>query len=468
MATARISPTANLLRKSRLFSLPQALQAPHDPSSKLVYDSPTATLPHPIRASIVTPNKSLLKGDWGLKRPLPAKSTSEKSRKPVVRIQELDTFEHVTDFESAADHTMTLQKFHELNLPISLPTKMNYATAVLPRHHSPFESTVDNVEMDESSEPGSKQYKHSGPWLSGQTQAEFDEYLSTVRQQKPELLEKLRKRLEAKRYAEARKIAQDKGEDLENIQPVEVTDEEFKTYIKSLREDPFALGPVVFDLLDLPPAPAVPSERIGRQYYQSPASKLSSPEYAVTGPPKTHPSAGLSYLRSHTLTYNHPEFGPQAYQRPVQVRILRPKGRFKGKVSKAIAGIGGIAVEDVNAMSFAEQGTPPGLVFFDATIPGGGKYWVTPVRASVDSDGRIGVASYRATASSKAPYEIEEYQKPSLTSISAAARRDATFVPRLDRNLNMGRFNFDSTSRPQQPSQSTDEVARNLLKNLST
>lgn len=463
MATARLSPTANLLRKSRLFALPQALQPPHDPpSSKAVFESETATLPHPIRASIVTPQKSLARGDWGLKRALPAKSTSEKSSRPIVRLHALDTYEHVTDFESAADHTMTLEKFQELHMPMSLPAKVNYATSIVPRHQSPFETHVDNTETSKGlAEPGAKQYRHSGPWLAGMTQAEFATYLSQITRKKPELLQKLRERFVAKRTAEARKQAQDNGEDLETLQPPKVTDEEFQTYIKTLRTDPFALGPVVFELLDLPSSPAVPSERIGRKYYQSPGTKLSAPEYAVTGPPKTHPSAGLSYTRSHALTYNHPQYGPQAYQRPVEARILRPKGRFRGRMSRAIAGIGGIAVEDLNAMTFMDQGSPPGLTFFDATIPGGAKYWVTPIRAAVDSEGRIGLSSYRAGASSKAPYGIEDYKKPGPASITDAAHRHANMVPRLDRP----RYQ----QRPQagrQPMKGTEDIARLLINDL--
>ncbi|KAJ5087414.1 hypothetical protein N7456_011030 [Penicillium angulare] len=468
MAAVRVSPTANLLRKSRLFALPQALQPPQDPpSSKTVFESATATLPHPIRASIVTPPKSLARGDWGLKRSLPAKSTSEKSSRPVVRVQALDTYEHVTDFESAADHTMTLEKFQELHMPMSLPTKMNYASSIVPRHQSPFDAHVDNTETSQTlSEPGAKQYRHSGPWLSGLSQVEFDAYLKTVRRDKPELLKKLRERFEAKRFAEARKLAQDKGEDLENLKQTKVTDAEFQTYIKSLRADPFSMGPVIFELLDLPSSPAVPSERIGTQYFQSPGTKMSTTEYAVTGPPKTHPSAGLAYSRSHALTYNHPKYGPQIYQRPVQARILRPKGRFKGRVSKAIAGVGGVAIEDLNAMSFSDQGAPPGLSYFDATIEGGGKYWVNPIRAAVDSEGRIRMSTFRASASSKAPYGIEDYRKPGTTSITDAARRDAIAVPRLDRDLKAARFKAGRQGRQKQPSQSTDEVARNLVESL--
>ncbi|KAJ5915951.1 hypothetical protein N7454_010858 [Penicillium verhagenii] len=471
MATARISPTAHLLRKSRLFALPQALQTPQEPpSSRTVFESNTATLPHPIRAAIVTPPKSLARGDWGLKRPLPAKATSEKSQRPVVRIQALDTYEHVTDFESAADHTMTLEKFQELHIPISLPSKINYATSVLPRHQSPFESHVDNTETSKGRDvPGSKQFRHAGPWLVGQTEAEFQDYLKKVRSQKPELLQKLRERLEAQLFAEARKQAQDNGGDLQELEPIKVTDEQFQAHVRSLREDKFALGPAVFELLDLPSPPAVPSERIGDKYYQSPGTQLSAAEYAVSGPPMTHPSAGLAYARTHAFTYNHPQYGPQAFQRPVEARILRPKGRFKGQSSKAIAGIGGIAVEDLNAMSFIDQGTPAGLTSFDATIPGGAKYWVSPVRASVDSKGRISLASYRANALAKAPYGIEDFRKESVTSITSAARRDARLVPRLDKgsNYNQARFNPSRGFQPRKPKQGTEEVARSLVENLN-
>ncbi|KAE8350401.1 mitochondrial ribosomal protein MRP51 [Aspergillus coremiiformis] len=463
MATARISPTANLLRKSRLFALPQALKPPQDPpSSRVVSESDTATLPHPIRASIVTPASSLARGDWGLKRPLPARSTSAKSSRPVVRVKALDTFEHVTDFESAADHTVTLEKFQELHMPLSLPAKVNYATSIVPRHQSPFESHVDNTDTSKGlGETGAKQFRHSGPWLARQTEVEFNTYLQKVRNKKPELLQKLRQRLVEKRTAERKKQAQDNGEDLELLEPVQVTEEEFQTYIKSLRTDPFSLGPVVFELLDLPSPPAVPSDRIGDKYYQSPGTKLSSAEYAVFGPPKTHPSAGLSYTRSHALIYNHPKFGPQACQRPVEARILRPKGRFKGKTSKAIAGVGGIAVEDLNAMAFVEQGAPPGVAYFDASIPGGAKYWATPIRASVDSQGRLSLASYRASATTKAPYNIEDYKKPSQTTISDVARGDQRHVPRLDRHKPRWKPTGESL-----PVQTTEDVARNLMKTL--
>ena len=462
MASARLSPTANLLRKSRLFSLPQALKPPQDPpTSKAVFESDTATLPHPVRASIATPSSSLARGDWGLKRPLPAKSTSAKSSKPVVRVNALDTFEHVTDFESAADHTMTLEKFQELNMPISLPTKVNYSSSLLPNHQSPFESSFDNTDTSKDlSGPGAKQFRHSGPWLAGQTEAEFHSYLEKVRRRKPELMQKLREHVMAKRTAERRKAAQDNGEDLENLEPVNFSEEDFKNAVKALRADPAAFGPVIFDLLDLPSPPAVPNIRMGHKYFQSPGTKLSAPEYAMSGPPRTHPSAGLSYMRSHASLYNHPKFGPQSYQRPVQARILRPKGRFKGRTGRAIAGIGGITVEDLNSMN-SEQGSAPGLAYFDSSITGGAKYWVNPVRAWVDSEGRIDLASFRATATSRAPYGVEEQKRDTSKGISDVARGTHRDVPRLDSKRRWR--NPDTAAAPQKD---LGDVTKNLMDTL--
>jgi hypothetical protein len=125
-------------------------------------------------------------------------------------------------------------------------------------------------------------------------------------------------------------------------------------------------------------------------------------------------------------------------------------------------------VEDLNAMTFIDQGTPPGLTFFDATIPGGAKYWVTPIRAAVDSDGRIGLSSYRASATAKAPYGIQDFKKPSVTSISEAARRDANLVPRLDRpRFNQARFRPSPDNVPRSPEKSKEDLVNSLMQDLN-
>ena len=460
MASA-MSPTANLLRRSRLFALPQALSPPPPPlTSRTVYESETATLPYPTRAAVVTPGSSLAKGDWGLKRPLPAKATSEKSSRPVVRVVEHDTYEHVTDYESAADHVMTLEKFQELNMPVSLLAKVNYSHSLMPPHESPFESHLDNTPLSKGiKEPGVKQYRQRGPSLADMTEEQFNTYLHRVRKNKKDVVWELVRRVRANIVAQRRKEAQDKGEDLETLSN-EVRMEEVEEYIKALRTDPTALGPMVFELLDLPASLPVPNARMGDKYYESPGSRMAAGEYATVGLPKTHPSGGLAYQRTHAPIYNHPSYGPQAYQRPVQARILRPKSKSRGKTSRAIIGVAGVAVEDLNALNFVEQGGPAGLQHLDPSVPGGGKYYVSPVRTYIDPDGKIVISSYRASATSRAPYGLEEYQKP--TSISDAARGESRAVPRMDGSRsNIGRNASWRSNR------GSEDIAKNLMKTIS-
>ncbi|KAL4956130.1 NAD(P)-binding protein [Aspergillus filifer] len=426
LENARLSPTANLLRKSRVFALPQAL-APFENATYANHaQSDTATLPHPTRASIVTPAS-----------PLPAKSTSMKSSRPVVRVHEMDTFEHVTDFESAADHTMTLEKFQELHMPISLPEQVNFGAHIIPRHQSPFESTVDNTEVREKDQtPETMQFRHTGPWLAGLSQAKFDAFVKKVQKNKPELMQKLRRRFTEKRALEMKREAQDSGKDLDNL-PLP-TEQEFQTWLRALRADPEQLGPVVFELLDLPAAPMVPGDRVGTTYYHSPPSRMPVVEYATIGPPTTHPSAGLSYARSHASIYNHPVYGPQSSQRPVEARILRPRGKVRGRPGRAVGGIAGIAFEDLSASGFVEHRAPPGMLSFDGSIPGGGKYHVTPIRASINTTGRINIVATRPTEGTKTAFGIQEHQKntggPSTRYASIDLQRAALrTVPRLDR-----------------------------------
>src|ERR1700761_4618926 len=145
MTAARLSPAANLLRNSRLFAIPAAVSLPTvEPSSEPISHSDSATTPYPTRAALETPLTSLNQGDWGLKRPLPIKTTT-KSGTPLVRFQRgIDTPQHVVDFESAADHVLSLRKYQELNLRITLPAPKTKKALQEPRT-SPFEGELDNT-----------------------------------------------------------------------------------------------------------------------------------------------------------------------------------------------------------------------------------------------------------------------------------------------------------------------------------
>ncbi|CRG86758.1 hypothetical protein PISL3812_03769 [Talaromyces islandicus] len=435
MASYRLSPTANLLRNSRLFALPAALNPPpRAVTSKTIAESSSATAQHPIRAAIESTPSALARGEWGLKRPLPAKSTTERSSTPTIRVNALDTFEHVTDFDSAGDHTMTLQKFQETHLPISLPLAAPKSTTdfVKRPHQSPFESHLDNVSASNGLQ-GSQVYRHSGPWLGGQSEVQFQRYLEQLRREKPKLLQKLRKQYAEKVAIQRRKEAQDKGElgNEPEQKPVEVTDQEFNAWLKALRSDKRKAGAEMTRLLDLHSLSAeIPVTMMGRKdYYEASATRLSSVQYAHSGPPRTHPSAGLAYSRSGALVYNHPSYGPQLSERPIEARCLGSKTRKRRTRRRAVLGVGGMVLEDEKDMSDDHL---RGLEYLDPTIPGGGRAYVSPQRASISAKGTINLEITRAEKDVLAPYDLANYLPPRSTSISNAAHTTQRAVPRLD------------------------------------
>jgi hypothetical protein len=226
-----LSPSANLLRTSRLFSLPNPLPRPQvaesSPTGGSLKSSDTATIPFPTHQAIATTKSSLAKGDWGLKRPLPARSRIVQRSDPVVRVTQLDTIEHVTDYDSATDHVRTRQKFEELGIPMMKGMAAMRETATYNFAEGAFEhrsdvTAYDNEEgLDQAglvletlkqsikvnaqehkralkespdapkpsfipySEPqvdqsrhNTRRWKHEGPWIPGMSADEFTTYIS--------------------------------------------------------------------------------------------------------------------------------------------------------------------------------------------------------------------------------------------------------------------------------------------------
>ncbi|KAJ4359964.1 uncharacterized protein N0V89_000523 [Didymosphaeria variabile] len=219
-----LSPTANLLRNSRLFSLPNPLPRPQVSESvgagtQKVSD--TATLPYPTHQAIATTPRSLARGDWGLKRPLPSRAHIVQTSSPVVKVKQLDTIEHVTDFDSAADHVRTRQKFEELSVPmmkgmaamrdeaLGLPAAgaferrsdvtayeldegLDEAGVVLEAiKKSVLENAAKrkgkkdehtfvpfNLPQPDMARHSARRWKHEGPWLPGMSADEFTRYMT--------------------------------------------------------------------------------------------------------------------------------------------------------------------------------------------------------------------------------------------------------------------------------------------------
>ena len=426
MASRSVSPGGALLRASRVFSIPPPLPRPAGAlSSSATFDSETATLPYPIHLSITTPTASLKRGDWGFKRPLPLRATTKTST-PIIRVEAIDTFEHITEFGSSADHAITLQKFQEIGLPLSVPALKRQSTSSINSsddntRKSVFEEDLDftNVEERGFLPNEDKRWKFKGPWLAGKTEGEFNTYVKTeVRKRRKEFQEFLRKACANALTVEARQAA-DGGEMPVAIQASEVTDEQFNGYVKNLRNELAELYRLIRSFLDLPPSPV---SQITKEHMASWMEKAltipkpsrfqkldvlgtSSSPYADSGPPKTHPSAGLAYSRTAAHTFNHPTWGPQKYNPPLPARVVMPKGAATGYFAPVL-GVGGFVVDiptGSGAESFNISGTTttskyfnrakpppiPGLLHVEPDKVGGSKTYVHPTHAKIDPSGRV-------------------------------------------------------------------------------
>ena len=442
MSLKRMSPTASLLRTSRLFSLPPPIPKPvTDFTATANFDSDTATLPYPTQAAIETTESSLRRGDWGLKRPLPRQSTYAQTTTPILRIHNIDSVDHITDFDSAADHALNLRKWQEMNLPVSMPLARTKASRMEPPV-SAFESDVDNTERCGQGS-GQGRWKYKGPWLAGKTEGDFKEYVEKkVKRRKFEFRQFLRQRLVERMTAARREEVIEIGGD---IQPgaVEISDTDLEKFIKELRGDEEKLNVLVEQFLDLPNAA------------QTSGTAMI---YNERGPPITHPSAGLSYLRTNSHIHNHPILGPMEVEPPVQGRVLLPQKKGgRGGRNEALVGVGGVAADDFK-IPWWKTMEPPGIAGFDPDIPGGAKLWVHPNGSSIDSQGRIELRwSNRASQDTVAIYEGQTDENPlagAPAPAPAGSRRMAELSPsprtsgNVSQRYGLGDMaNTDSTGR---------------------
>ena len=420
MASRSVSPGGALLRASRIFSIPSPLPRPSgELSSTAIFNSDTATLPHPIQQSITTPQSSLKRGDWGFKRPLPLRSTTRTST-PLIRVDAIDTFEHVTEFNSSADHALSLQKWQEMGIPLSTPTKKRQSNFMDPigSGKGVFEDEIDSTAPSQGGilRKDDARWKFNGPWLAGQTEGEFNTYVQKeVRRRKGDFQKFLRTACANAATKEAQRTATEQGEEIgPPMQASDITEEQLTSYIKSLRRDDHELYKQIRIFLDLPPPPnpTLDLDILGRLSFE-PLSQNRRPQtinadhykgsdspYSESGPPKTHPSAGLAYGRTSSHTFNHPVYGPQKYKSPVQARVVMPKGAATGNFGPRL-GVGGFVTDvpsgadssfDLRASSGgAKRARPniPGLLNIEPDRVGGSKTYVHPQFASIDPKGRV-------------------------------------------------------------------------------
>ncbi|KAI0542963.1 mitochondrial ribosomal protein MRP51 [Xylaria digitata] len=400
MAARSVSPGAALLRSSRMFSIPAPIPAsPGDYSSATKHQSTTATIPYPTHLTITTPSTSRINGDWGFKRPLPLKTTTKQTF-PLVRVRQMDSTEHITDFQSASDHTLTLKKFQELNLPISVPERdMNGGNPAAVHPRSVFEEDGDVTAM----EPGqaasleSKRWKFKGPWLAGMTDGEFKKWLEkNVRAKRAEFHVYLRE-VYAKELTEEHtsQAIRDHLPIPPEVKAADITESQFMDHLRDIRQDRLVLYRRVSRFLDLAPLCTDP-QFLSTMKVNRPQEFDKESPYGVKGPPITHPSAGLSYLRTPHFIDNHPIYGPQKYHPVVKARVLKPRSSNFG-VHDPVIGVAGFVVDRPTYqknLSSAVASTPRGrsLLHLDLANRGGAKIYYKLDAATIDSNGRLRIS----------------------------------------------------------------------------
>jgi len=374
-----------------MFSLPEPIKG------STVLRSDTATTPYPTHQIITTLPSSRKRGDWGLKRPLPLKSTT-KDTHALIRVKQIDSIEHITDFASASDHGITLRKFQELNIPLTVPASSKTSGMGFARR-SVFEEDSDITDIDPTkiADSADKRWKFSGPWLAGMTTGEFKAYIAKqVRPRQQEFQEFVKKDLAAIKTEQATKKWLDQGLEQSGQKPApieakDVSEEETVEYLRELRRTRWKLFELVSQFLDL--APLAPPESLAQitsplALSVPPATKGAQSPYAEQGPPISHPSAGLSYLRTASYIDNHPLYGPQKVHPPVPGRVLKP--RRQGLQADPTIGVAGFVASTQGHGSFNAKGyVAVALGTFNPDLDGGNRIWVEAKAATVDPLGKV-------------------------------------------------------------------------------
>lgn len=391
---AAVSPGGALLRTSRMFSVPKPLPESHI-GVQHIGDrrSDTMTKPHPQMQSITTPLTSRQNGDWGFKRPFPLKTTLNTST-PLIRVHNIDARENITDFASAADHSLSLEKFQELRIAMSVPRRGDEASAAragAASQKSVFEESMDVTDF-ENGRADDRRWKFEGPWLARMTDGEFMRYVEKeVRPKRAQFRTLLREKLAADITARQNTIAMEEGKTAPPaLTAGDITDTQFTEYMRALRNDRSVLYALVSKFLDLAPL----GRPIGVVSLVNREAPVESP-WGKAGPPSTHPSAGISYLRTKSYLENHPVYGPQARHAPTLARVVQPRTSFAA-AKLGVAGFVADTPSGDNAFNVRHfkgnrnsSSVLSGIANLDTTTWGGAKAYVEPATANVDPSGKI-------------------------------------------------------------------------------
>ena len=188
-----------------------------------------------------------------------------------------------------------------------------------------------------------KRWRYAGPSLSQMTGAEFEEYLHSLGDAQRA---RLRQVISESMRKERSRLATEKGQH-GTLDPNAPIDEEAITQqLRVLRTRPEAFGPLIAETLDLPAG--MTDSKANNTPWQYGKNTLATSAWRYTGPPKVHPSAGLSYLSDTKFATNNAFFGPQDSGKPVIARTVMRKSQPGGKTPVRRVGIAGFIGTDAS------------------------------------------------------------------------------------------------------------------------
>ena len=324
----------------------------------------------------------------------------------MLRITQLDTIEDVTDFDSAADHVRTRQKWEEMGVPMMKGMSQlrgydlsgtppsgaferrddttSYDTALgLDENGLYLQALKDNKKARERRKQSdnaqfspfkpppidaevhnARRWKHEGPWLPGQSADEFTAYLSKeIGKRRVEFNEYLTEFVKNEIYT-TRQLAASKSGELAPIDPSDaqawqaareaewsnISDADIIAGIKVLRKET-ANNPLGSKLVTklIMPFLRLPTIRFKYKAYAEDASSRDFEMYQFdqeTAPMSTHPSAGLGYLKTKSYLATHPILGPQGSASPVPARVVQARQTSTTKEHFARLGVAGFVAND--------------------------------------------------------------------------------------------------------------------------
>lgn len=244
-----------------------------------------------------------------------------------------------------------------------------------------------------------KRWRYKGPWLAGLSNLEFESYLSkldsaTVKAFREYLKQKIIADRQ-KQHLNANSGARGEVYDIAEEPSSEVSEEEISKHLQFLRHKPNDFGPEIAAFFDLARGPTFHSDDDSKEFSYPNDSTAASKDYEKFGPPRTHPSAGFSYLRSEQIAINHPTKGPMDLERPLPARIMKEGFTTNDANARKSIGVGGFIARlgQTGRMSDAEWRITPGgpktsVTFYDAAVSNDGslELGVNRVPLGLDKD----------------------------------------------------------------------------------